>query len=122
MSAVEYHSASVTPSITISPAAIKHIVSHLLKQNDACGMRLAVKKTGCSGLAYVVDYVKEFKQDDWIVPLENGYAVYIDRVSIPYLNGVHVDYVQHGLNYKFIFTNPNQTGQCGCGESFTVKE
>lgn len=83
---------------------------------------MSVKKTGCSGLSYVVDYVKEPSEGDMIASLSKDYLVCVDKTSYPFLKNMQVDYVKQGLNYKFIFNNPNQTGQCGCGESFTVSQ
>lgn len=121
MSEVKQHVTSSTP-ITFSEAAMRHIMSYLAKQGQSKGIRLSVKKTGCSGLSYVIDYVKAPLTDDIIISLTNEYLACIDKKSYPYLKGMHVDYVKQGLNYKFVFENPNQTGQCGCGESFTVEE
>ena len=122
MSIVEHHAQSVAAVITFTPAAKIHIVSYLDKKPTSRGVRLSVKKTGCSGLSYVVDYVDASKAEDIVLPLNQAYLVYIDKASYPYLKGMNVDYVKQGLNHKFIFNNPNQTGQCGCGESFTVKD
>ena len=122
MSDVVHHTQSVTPAITFTPAALLHVLSYLKKQIVSRGIRLSVKKTGCSGLSYVVDYVDAPKAEDIVLPLDQEYLVCVDKASYPYLKGMHVDYVKQGLNQKFVFTNPNQTGQCGCGESFTVKE
>lgn len=121
MNEVKQYAASSVP-ITFSETASRHILSYLAKQSDSKGIRLSVKKTGCSGLSYVVDYVKSPSADDIVTPLTNDCLICIDKKSYPYLKGMHVDYVKQGLNYKFIFNNPNQTGQCGCGESFTVEE
>ena len=107
------------PSVSFSDAAVRHVLSYLAKSNSN-GIRLTVKKTGCSGLSYVVDYVEAPSSDDIVLPLAAEHLVCIDKLSYPYLNGMHVDYVQQGLNFKFVFNNPNQKGQCGCGESFTV--
>jgi iron-sulfur cluster assembly protein len=120
MSEVSLHLSRKNLSITFSDAAVCHIESYLAKHNKSLGIRLSVKKTGCSGLSYVVDYVEASVADDIVLPLANDKLVYIDKGSFPYLKGMHVDYVRQGLNYKFVFNNPNQTGQCGCGESFTV--
>lgn len=119
MSEVMQHK-SMTPEITFSPAAIRHIQSYLLKQGNSKGIRLSVKKTGCSGLSYVVDYIEAPLATDIVLPLTNEHMVCVDKGSYPYLKGMHVDYVQQGLNFKWAFNNPNQKGQCGCGESFTV--
>lgn len=120
MSEVIQHVSSQAPAVTFSEAAIRHVLSYLAKQSNCNGIRLSVKKTGCSGLSYVVDYVDAPLAEDIVLSLTDDYLVCIDKGSYPYLKGMNVDYVKHGLNYKFIFNNPNQTGQCGCGESFTV--
>lgn len=122
MSETIQHVASSAPTVTFSETATHHVLSYLAKQNDSKGIRLSVKKTGCSGLSYVVDYVEAPLTDDIVLPLTKDYLICIDKKSYPYLKGMHVDYVKQGLNYKFVFNNPNQTGQCGCGESFTVEE
>ena len=120
MSEVMQHTSSIEPRINLSDSAIKHLLSYLTKNPEHRGIRLSVKKTGCSGLSYVVDYVSSPLEGDIIMPLSGDYLVCIDKGSYPVLKNMQVDYVKQGLNYKFIFNNPNQTGQCGCGESFTV--
>lgn len=120
MSVVIHQADKVDSNITFSESAIKHIVSYLSKSNEYKGIRLSVKKTGCSGLSYVVDYVSLPNEGDISSVLSDDYKVYVDKSSFPFLRNMQVDYVKQGLNYKFVFTNPNQTGQCGCGESFTV--
>lgn len=119
MSEVMQHVTS-KPEISFSESATKHLISYLAKNPEQLGVRLSVKKTGCSGMSYVVDYVKEPAEGDMVMPLSGDYLVCIDKSSYPYLKDMQVDYVKQGLNFKFIFNNPNQTGQCGCGESFTV--
>ncbi|KTC69520.1 HesB family transporter protein [Legionella birminghamensis] len=106
--------------IALSEAAINHLLMYLKGQTESKGVRFSVKKTGCSGLSYVVDYVRDASADDICFPLNTDYQVYIDRKSYPFLKGMRIDYVKQGLNARFVFDNPNQTGQCGCGESFTV--
>ncbi|MCP0914312.1 MULTISPECIES: HesB/IscA family protein [Legionella] len=105
--------------VKLTDAACKHVLAYLQKQGSH-GIRLSVKKTGCSGLSYVVDYVEKAAAGDVIMPLNEHYILCIEKTSYPYLKGMEIDYVKQGLNYKFVFNNPNQTGQCGCGESFTV--
>ncbi|WP_133129564.1 HesB/IscA family protein [Legionella yabuuchiae] len=119
MSVVKQYTQETQQSVELTPAAMRHVLTYLEKQNSK-GLRLSVKKTGCSGLSYVVDYVDQPKEDDLVFKLNQDYVLCIDKKSYPFLKGMQIDYVQQGLNYKFIFNNPNQTGQCGCGESFTV--
>lgn len=120
MSVIIQCAETVIPDIVFTEAAQKHLLTYLAKNPEHKGVRLSVKKTGCSGFSYVVDYVKCPENEDVILPLSDLYVVCVDKSSIPFLKGMEVDYVRQGLNYKFIFNNPNQTGQCGCGESFTV--
>lgn len=120
MSVVVQHVSNEKPAIRFSDSAINHIVSYLKKNVENVGVRLSVKKTGCSGFSYVVDYVLSPLEGDLIVPLSEDYILCVDKASYPFLRDMQVDYVKQGFNFKFIFNNPNQTGQCGCGESFTV--
>ena len=117
---IHRHEEKSLPEISFSESATKHIVSYLQKNSEYSGVRLSVKKTGCSGLSYVIDYVLAPLEGDLTLPLTEHYLVCIDKSSYPFLKNMSVDYVKQGLNFKFIFNNPNQTGQCGCGESFTV--
>lgn len=121
MSVVMQHASSTKPELEFSQSAINHLVSYLAKSVENKGVRLSVKKTGCSGFSYVVDYVKHPEEGDLILPLSGDYVVCVDKASYPFLKNMTIDYVKQGLNSKFVFNNPNQTGQCGCGESFTVK-
>ena len=120
MSEVVYHTPTMGPVIVLTEAATLHVLSYLNKKPENKGIRFSVKKTGCSGLSYVVDYVEAPKAQDIELPLSEGYLIYLDKKSYPFLKGMQVDYVKQGLNHQFVFNNPNQTGQCGCGESFTV--
>lgn len=120
MSDLMLHTSDTAFGISLTEAATRHVLSYLDKQKDSKGVRLSVKKTGCSGLSYVVDYVFFAEDNDIVQFLSENYQLYIDKASYPYLKGMRVDYVKQGLNHKFIFENPNQKGQCGCGESFTV--
>lgn len=121
MNEIMQHVSESNPNIKLSEEATRHVLSYLSKHHHI-GIRLAVKKTGCSGLSYVIDYVDEPADKDIVIPLATDYIICIDKSSYPYLKGMDIDYVKQGLNHKFIFKNPNQTGQCGCGESFTVDE
>ncbi|MBA2655570.1 MAG: iron-sulfur cluster assembly accessory protein [Tatlockia sp.] len=122
MSEVMQHTNDLKSGIVLTDRAINHVTAYLAKQDECIGVRFSVKKTGCSGLSYVVDYVSVASKNDVVQPLTDSYQVFIDKASYPYLKGMQIDYVKQGLNSKFIFDNPNQTGQCGCGESFTVNE
>jgi iron-sulfur cluster assembly accessory protein len=121
MSEVIKYVSQVGADVTLSESAKQHIMAYLKKQDGSCGIRLSVKTTGCSGLSYVVDYVQTPQPDDIVQSIDKHFDIYVDRKSYPYLKGVAIDYVREGLNSKLVFKNPNQTGQCGCGESFTVK-
>jgi iron-sulfur cluster assembly accessory protein len=120
MTAVTHHAPSVASSIVLTQAAKAHILAYLAKKTDSKGIRFSVKKTGCSGLSYVIDYIDVVHPEDMTFPLDDCYVMCLDKKSYPFLNGTEVDYIKQGLNYQFVFRNPNQTGQCGCGESFTV--
>lgn len=119
MNEVLQHSSAAEVGINLSDAAKHHILSYLSKHSQK-GIRLSVKKTGCSGLSYVIDYVQTPAEKDVVFSITENFILCIDKASYPYLRGMHVDYVKQGLNHKFVFDNPNQTGACGCGESFTV--
>jgi iron-sulfur cluster assembly protein len=83
------------------------------------GLRVGVRKSGCSGFAYVIDFADEIKPNDQV--FENlGVKVIVDVESLPFLDGAQLDFVKEGLNQSFKFNNPKVTDQCGCGESFTV--
>lgn len=121
MSEVMQHTSETGFEITFTETAMRHVLAYLDKQEGSQGIRLSVKKTGCSGLSYVVDYVLAPEPMDIVQNLTDNYQLFIDKGSFPYLKGMSIDYVKQGLNHKFVFNNPNQKGQCGCGESFTVE-
>ena len=101
-------------------AAVTHIKTCLEKRGKGVGVRIGVKTTGCSGLAYVLEYVDEAKAEDEAFSVADDITVYIDPKAFQYLKGTTLDYVKQGLNEGFEFINPNEAGRCGCGESFTV--
>ena len=105
--------------ITITENAAKHINSYLTKRGKGLGVRLGVKTSGCSGMAYNLEFVDEVNEDDLIFE-EHGARVYIDPKSLVYLDGTQVDYTNEGLQEGFKFENPNVKDSCGCGESFHV--
>lgn len=105
--------------ITITENAAKHINSYLTKRGKGLGVRLGVKTSGCSGMAYNLEFVDEVNDDDLIFE-EHDARVYIDPKSLVYLDGTQVDYTKEGLQEGFKFENPNVKDSCGCGESFHV--
>jgi len=105
--------------ITLTPAAAKHVNRNLSKRGKGVGVRLGVKTTGCSGLAYKLEYADEVATDD-VVFEDQGIKVLIDPKSLPYLDGTQLDFVREGLNEGFKFLNPREKDRCGCGESFRV--
>lgn len=106
-------------SVTLTPAAAKHIQRYLKKRGSGIGVRLAIKTTGCSGLAYQLEYVDEPAEGD-VTATSNNITLYIDPKSLAYLDGTELDFVREGLNEGFKFNNPNERDRCGCGESFRV--
>jgi iron-sulfur cluster assembly protein len=106
-------------SISLTNAAADRVRSFLGRRGHGFGLRLGVKKTGCSGFAYVVNYADDVGAND-IVFEDQGVKVVVDRDSLTYIDGTEVDFVKQGLNEAFRFRNPNIKGECGCGESFTV--
>ncbi|MGH8177316.1 MAG: iron-sulfur cluster assembly protein IscA [Steroidobacter sp.] len=106
-------------SISLTPAAATRVQSFLSRRGQGVGLRLSVKKTGCSGFAYVVNYADSVGADD-VVFEDRGVKVVVDRDSLGYIDGTEVDFIKQGLNEAFRFRNPNVKGECGCGESFTI--
>lgn len=106
-------------AISLTPSAADRVQSFLSRRGRGVGLRLSVKKTGCSGFAYVVNYADDIGSDD-VVFEDRGVKVVVDRASLSYIDGTEVDFVKQGLNEAFRFRNPNVKGECGCGESFTV--
>jgi iron-sulfur cluster assembly protein len=105
--------------ITLTQQAADHISRYIEKRGKGVGLRLGVKTTGCSGLAYKLDYVDEANADDQVFE-QLGVKVFVDPRSLPFLEGTQLDYSREGLNEGFKFSNPNEKASCGCGESFTV--
>lgn len=105
--------------ITLTNKAVTHVKDFLANRGSGVGIRVGVRTAGCSGLAYVLEFVDEPNDTDEHFD-NDGVGVFVDPKSLVYLDGLQMDYVTEGLNSGFKFTNPNQTGECGCGESFTV--
>jgi len=106
-------------AVTLSPAAAERIRSFLAARGHGIGLRLGVKRTGCSGYAYVVNYAEDVGPGDTVFE-DQGVKVIIDSGSLALVDGTEVDFVKHGLNEAFKFKNPKAKAECGCGESFSV--
>ncbi len=105
--------------ITLTEKAAKHVNNYLVKRGRGVGLRLGVKTTGCSGLAYKLEYVDALAPED-VAFESHGIKVIIDPKSLPYIDGTELDFAREGLNEGFKFNNPNVKSECGCGESFNV--
>jgi iron-sulfur cluster assembly protein len=106
-------------AISLTTSAADRVKSFLASRGHGVGLRLGVRKTGCSGFAYVVNYADAAKPDD-VVFEDRGVKVFVDPNSLSLIDGTIVDFVKQGLNEAFRFRNPNIKGECGCGESFSV--
>ncbi len=106
-------------AITLTEAAARHISKSLAKRGKGLGVRLGVKTTGCSGIAYTIEYV-DVQQSDDVLFEQHDVTIVVDSKSLPYLDGTELDYAREGLNEGFKFSNPNERDRCGCGESFRV--
>lgn len=106
-------------SVSLTENAARHVDRYLQKRGKGIGLRLGVRTTGCSGLAYKLEYVDESAPEDQVFE-SHGVKVFIDPKSLVYLDGTQLDYTREGLNEGFRFSNPNEKAQCGCGESFTI--
>jgi len=106
-------------AITLTPPAAKHVAAFLVNRGKGIGLRLGVKTSGCSGMAYIIEFVDVLNDDD-VMFADKGVNVIVDKKSLAYLDGTELDFVKEGLNEGFEFNNPNVNGECGCGESFSV--
>lgn len=106
-------------SVTLTERAAAHVRSFLAGRRQAAGLRIGVKKTGCSGHAYVVEVAESVGAHDQIFESQ-GVKLVVDREALDFLDGTELDYVREGLNETFKFNNPNVKATCGCGESFTT--
>lgn len=106
-------------AITLTESAATHVAGSLAKRGKGLGLRVGVRTSGCSGLAYKLEYADEVRSDDHRFD-SRGILVLVDPKSMPYLDGTELDFAREGLNEGFKFNNPNVRDQCGCGESFNV--
>jgi iron-sulfur cluster assembly protein len=106
-------------AVTLSEPAAKHVANFLAKRGKGVGIRLGVKTSGCSGMAYKLEFVDAANDEDHIFE-SHGVKVLVDPKSLPYLEGTELDFTREGLNEGFKFNNPNVKDACGCGKSFNV--
>jgi iron-sulfur cluster assembly protein len=107
-------------SISLTEAAAERVRELLARQPEGLGLRFGVRKTGCSGWAYTVDIATAVAPDDHVFE-DHGVKVVVDPKALALVKGTEIDFVRQGLNRVFVFRNPNVTGACGCGESFSVE-
>jgi len=107
-------------AIHLTDAARERMQDFLARQPDACAVRFGIRRTGCSGFGYTVDLETAVAGNDEVFE-QDGVRVVVDRKALPFVDGTEIDFQRQGLNAQFVFRNPNATGECGCGESFTVE-
>ena len=105
--------------VTLTESAARHVARYLERRGKGVGLRLGVKTTGCSGMAYKLEYADEVQPDDLQFE-SHGVKVFVDPKSLSYIDGTELDFVREGLNEGFKFNNPNVKSECGCGESFNI--
>jgi len=105
--------------VTLTPRAAEHVQDYISRRGKGLGLRLGVRTTGCSGLAYKMEFADAANPEDTIYE-SLGVKVLIDPKSLVYIDGTELDFVREGLNEGFKFNNPNEKDKCGCGESFNV--
>jgi iron-sulfur cluster assembly protein len=106
-------------AISMTPAAARHVRGYIENRGKGIGIRLGVRTSGCSGMAYVLEFADEARPEDLVFDAD-GVKVVVDPKSLLYLDGTELDYTREGLNEGFRFNNPNVKDSCGCGESFNV--
>ncbi len=106
-------------AITVTEAAARRVSEFIAKRGHGVGLRLGVRTSGCSGMAYKLEFADEIEEGD-LTFVDHGVTVLVDAKSLPYLDGMELDFTREGLNEGFKFNNPNVKNSCGCGESFNV--
>jgi iron-sulfur cluster assembly protein len=106
-------------AVTLTSKAANHVQNYIAKRGKGIGLRLGVRTTGCSGLAYKLEFADEVHEGDHQFE-SNGVKVLVDPKSLPYIDGTELDFAREGLNEGFKFNNPNVKDECGCGESFNI--
>ena len=106
-------------ALSLTQPAAERVKTYLDARGSGIGLRVGVKKTGCNGFAYIVNYAEQAEANDEIFE-DRGVKLVVDRTSLALIDGTEIDFVKEGLNEAFRFRNPNVSGECGCGESFSV--
>lgn len=107
--------------ITVTSTATKKIQDSLTKRGKGVGIRVGVRTTGCSGMAYVLEYVDKYEHEPGVINYaQQDFVILVDAKDNVYIDGMEIDYVRNGLNEGFEFNNPNERDRCGCGESFRI--
>lgn len=106
-------------AVTLTENAAKHVRNFMIKRGKGVGLRIGVRTSGCSGMAYKLEFADEMAADD-LQFVSGGVTLLVDPKSLPYIDGMELDYTREGLNEGFKFNNPNVKSECGCGESFGV--
>ncbi|GDY25637.1 MULTISPECIES: iron-sulfur cluster assembly protein IscA [unclassified Agarivorans] len=106
-------------AVSLTESAATHVGQFLNNRGAGAGVRLGIKTSGCSGMAYILEFVDQLADDDQVFE-SHGVNVIVDEKSLLYIDGTELDFVKEGLNEGFVFNNPNVSGECGCGESFSV--
>lgn len=106
-------------ALTLTESAAQHVRKFLDNRGKGVGIRLGVKTSGCSGMAYVLEFADDIQDEDEVFESQ-GIKILVDPKSLVYIDGTELDFAREGLNQGFKFNNPNVKGECGCGESFTV--
>lgn len=106
-------------SVTLTESAANRVLSFLANRGKGVGLRLGVRTSGCSGMAYVLEFADDIHDDDNIFE-DKSVKIIVDKKSLVYIDGTELDFVKEGLNEGFKFNNPNANNECGCGESFNV--
>ncbi|MGD8807986.1 MAG: iron-sulfur cluster assembly protein IscA [Gammaproteobacteria bacterium] len=106
-------------AVSLTNSAAERVRSYLARRGSGIGLRVGVRRTGCSGWAYVVDYADDVGSDDIVFDADD-LKVVVDKSSLEFIDGTEIDFVKEGINEAFRFRNPNTKSECGCGESFSV--
>lgn len=108
-------------AVTLTPSAAERVRQYLTETPGGIGLRFGVRKSGCSGWAYLIEMATDARADEQVFE-QDGLAVLVDEASLAQVDGTVIDFVRDGLNQQFVFRNPRVTAECGCGESFTTTD